>query len=113
MVFIFIEYGKLNHVTFLFMVFFFSFLLLSSIELYITPSEKSLLLRVNLYMGIDLLNIDWFEELFEVLELNDYTICCTMFRGWFKYLSIQTVSSFVFYKVYKSLFLNQNERADY
>ena len=40
-------------------------------------------------MGIELLNIDWFEEIFEILELTVDGICRTMFGEWLECLLVQ------------------------
>lgn len=46
-------------------------------------------------MGIDLLNIDCFQEIFEIFKLTDNVICGSMFRNWFELLT-QTGCSFGF-----------------
>ena len=45
-------------------------------------------MRTSLHMGIELLNIDWFEKIFEILELTDHGICRSMFGGWLECLLI-------------------------
>lgn len=98
MVFKFIEYGGLSHVTLLVMVswsFFLSLLLISFTDVYVTSSLNSLFLRTYLSMGIDLLNIDCFQDIFEIFKLTDNAICGSMFRSWFELL-IQTGCSFGF-----------------
>lgn len=46
-------------------------------------------------MGIDVLNIDCFQEIFDIFKLTDNAICGSMFRSWFE-LVIQTGCSFGF-----------------
>ena len=57
---------------------------------------NSLFARASLYMGIELVNIDWFEEIFEILELSYNGICRTMFGRWLECLLIEAGSSFGF-----------------
>lgn len=101
-----IECGGLSYITYLLVVLFLFVLLFSFTGLYIILSL--ILFDSFLCMLLYMLNIDSFQEIFEILKLTESKIFCNMFLGWLECLLILADSSLGFLQILWSFPLNQN-----
>ena len=104
----FIEYSGLNHITFLFLIFFLSELWRWITGVYVISSLNPLFVRTFLYMGIELLNITGLKKYLKFwnLLIMEFVVQC-LGDGWNVYWYKQ-VHHLASYKVWKCLLLNQN-----